>query len=337
MKVSSEQVVDLLRAAGETTRLRVLALLAAEELSVLELCRILDQSQPRVSRHLKLLADAGLVERFPDGAWVFYRLALKSPGRGVIDQVLALIDPEDPVSRADAEKLALARAERTAGAQAYFARNAARWNEIRSLYVDEAEVEAAILQAAGSGPFDEMVDLGAGAGRMLTLLGPRAGAALGLDLSQQMLNIARGEVAKAGLVRCELRHGDIFATGLPSGCADLVTVHQVLHYLGDPAAAVAEAGRLVTDGGLLLIADFAPHDHEFLRENHQHRRLGFADAEIAPWIEAAGLVLDANIALPPTTTDGLTVKIWTARRPAVRNAADNAAKNAAKNAERSAA
>ena len=166
MKVSSEQVVDLLRAAGESTRLRVLALLAAEELSVLELCRILDQSQPRVSRHLKLLAEAGLVERFPDGAWVFYRLALKSAGRAVIEHALDLIDSQDPVARSDAERLALVRAERTAGAQAYFARNAARWNEIRSLYVDEAEVEAAILQAAGEGPFDEMVDLGAGAGRM---------------------------------------------------------------------------------------------------------------------------------------------------------------------------
>jgi ArsR family transcriptional regulator len=325
MKVSSEQVVDLLRAAGESTRLRVLALLAAEELSVLELCRILDQSQPRVSRHLKLLAEAGLVERFPDGAWVFYRLALKSPGRALVGQALDLIDIEDPAARADAEKLALVRAERTAGAQAYFARNAARWNEIRSLYVDEAEVEVAILQAAGDGPFDEMVDLGAGAGRMLTLFGSRANAALGLDLSQQMLNIARDEVAKAGLAQCELRHGDIFATGLPGGCADLVTVHQVLHYLGDPAAAVAEAARLVADGGMLLIADFAPHDHEFLREVHQHRRLGFEDAEIAAWIEEAGLVPGSNTALPPTSAEGLTVKIWTARRSATTSAERSAA------------
>jgi len=329
MKVSSEQVVDLLRAAGESTRLRVLALLATEELSVLELCRILDQSQPRVSRHLKLLAEAGLVERFPDGAWVFYRLALKSPGLGLIAQALDLIDPKDELARADTEKLSLVRAERTAGAQAYFARNAARWNEIRSLYVDEAEVEAAILQAAGEGPFDEMVDLGAGAGRMLTLLGRRASAALGLDLSQQMLNIARDEVAKAGLAQCELRHGDIFATGLPGGCADLVTVHQVLHYLGDPATALAEAARLVADGGLLLIADFAPHDHEFLREAHQHRRLGFADAEISAWIEAAGLVLESNLALPPASAEGLTVKIWTARRPGGRAVIPSAERSAA--------
>lgn len=315
MALASEQVVDVLRAAGESTRLRILALLAVEELSVLELCRILDQSQPRVSRHLKLLAEAGLVERFPDGAWVFYRLAGTSGGGAVVAAALALIQADDAVVRSDASQLAAVRAERSAGAQAYFARNAARWNEIRSLYVDEKEVEAAILRATGEGPFDEMVDLGAGAGRMLTLLGGRAVNALGLDLSQQMLNIARDEVAKAGLTACELRHGDIFDTGLPGGCADLVTVHQVLHYLGDPAAAVTEAARLVAPGGLLLIADFAPHDHEFLREAHQHRRLGFADDEILPWIEAGGLVPETNIALPPTTAEGLTVKIWTARRP----------------------
>jgi ubiquinone/menaquinone biosynthesis C-methylase UbiE/DNA-binding transcriptional ArsR family regulator len=325
MTLTADQVVDVLRAAGETTRLRVLALLAADELSVLELCRILDQSQPRVSRHLKLLAEAGLVERFPDGAWVFYRLASKSPGRSLVRQALDLIARDDAVILRDAEQLAAVRSERSAGAQAYFARNADRWNEIRSLYVDEAEVEAAIVKAAGQGPFDEFVDLGAGAGRMLTLLGERAGASLGLDLSQQMLNIARDEVAKAGLARCELRHGDIFATGLPGGCADLVTVHQVLHYLGDPASAVAEAARLVAHGGLLLIADFAPHGHEFLREAHQHRRLGFSDAEIVAWIEAAGLVLESNIALPPTSAEGLTVKIWTGRRAAVVRAERTAA------------
>jgi len=325
MRLSAEQVVEILRAAGESTRLRLLALLSREELSVLELCRILDQSQPRVSRHLKLLAEAGLVERFPDGAWVFYRLAGKSLGRHLVSQALDLIDEADPAVLADAEKLNAVRAERSTGAQAYFARNAARWNEIRSLYVDEAEVETAILRAAGAGPFDELVDLGAGAGRMLTLLGGRAGNALGLDLSQQMLNIARDEVAKAGLAQCELRHGDIFATGLPGGCADLVTVHQVLHYLGDPAAAVAEAARLVAPGGLLLIADFAPHDHEFLREAHQHRRLGFADAEIIPWLEAAGLGLESNIALPPSSSQGLTVKIWTARRSTERSAQRSAA------------
>jgi ArsR family transcriptional regulator len=152
---------------------------------------------------------------------------------------------------------------------------------------------------------------------MLTLLGARAQSAIGLDLSQQMLNIARANVAAAGL-DCELRHGDIFATRLPSGSADLVIVHQVLHYLSDPAAAVAEAARLVEPGGRMLIVDFAPHDLEFLRTQHQHRRLGFSREEMARWLETAGLEAVEMVDLPPAQPDGLTVRIWQAHRVAAK-------------------
>jgi ubiquinone/menaquinone biosynthesis C-methylase UbiE len=315
MSVTSGQAVEILRAAGEATRLRILALLSREELSVLELCTVLGQSQPRVSRHLKLLAEAGLVERFPDGAWVFYRLAAHGGGRVLADGALALIDPDDATLALDAARLSTVATERGSEAAAYFARNAAHWDEIRSLHVAEAEVEAAIHALVGEEPVGLLVDLGAGTGRMLTLLGGRARRSVGLDLSQQMLNIARLNVSEAGLAACELRHGDIFDTGLSTGCADLVTVHQVLHYLGDPAAAVAEAARLVAPGGRLLIVDFAPHALENLREQHQHRRLGFSDDEIGRWIKGAGLALEAATSLPPADA-GLTVKIWTARRPA---------------------
>jgi ArsR family transcriptional regulator len=180
--------------------------------------------------------------------------------------------------------------------------------------VAEAEVEAAILKQAGAGPVDRLIDLGTGTGRMLTLLGTRARAAVGLDLSQQMLNIARAHVAQAGLRDCQVRHGDIRATGLPNGVGDLVVVHQVLHYLMDPAAAVAEAARLVAPGGKLLVVDFAPHDHEFLREAHQHRRLGFSDEEMERWLVEAGLDVYPSLALPPQSDKGLTVKIWAAPR-----------------------
>jgi ubiquinone/menaquinone biosynthesis C-methylase UbiE/DNA-binding transcriptional ArsR family regulator len=319
MSQGSTQTVEMLRAAGEPTRLRILALLAAEELSVLELCRILDQSQPRVSRHLKLLAEAGLVQRFPDGAWVFYRLSSSGPARLLVDALLDLTDDADPVLRRDGDRLAAVEAERSNEAAAYFARNAAQWDEIRSLYAAEIQVEAAINRAAGQGGIGRLVDLGAGTGRMLTLLGERAERAIGLDLSQQMLNIARVNVSEAGLAACELRHGDIFATGLPAGSADLVTVHQVLHYLSDPIAAVAEAARLVAPGGRLLIIDFAPHGLEFLRSQHQHRRLGFSDAEILRWLEAAGLEGQVSETLPTANGEGLTIKIWTGTRPANAN------------------
>lgn len=323
MKLSAKQAVDVLRAAGEPTRLRILTLLEREELAVLELCRVLDQSQPRVSRHLKLLAEAGLVERFPDGAWVFYRLAAAGRQREVIGEVLARLNPDDPGLARDRRKLDDVQAERSAAAQAYFAENAAQWDQIRSLYVSDADVEAQVLKVAGPKRFRRLVDLGSGTGRMLTLLGPHTEQALGLDLSQQMLNIARRNTAEAGLTNVELRHGDIFDTRLPDASADLVVVHQVLHYLGDPAAAVREAARVVAPEGKLVIVDFAPHKHEFLREQHQHRRLGFSDEEMGRWLAEAGLPQTEHCALPPTRADGLTVKIWAAQRAptALRSAA----------------
>jgi ArsR family transcriptional regulator len=314
MALKSQHLVEMLRAAGEPTRLRVLALLAREELSVMEIGQILGHSQPRVSRHLKLLTQAGLVERFPDGAWVFYRLSSAETARRLVDQTLALIDPADQAVRADLERLEAVRQARMTEASDYFARNAAQWDEIRSLYVSESDVEAAILDCAGSGPFRRLLDLGTGAGRMLSLLGPKAEHSVGLDLSQQMLNLARAHAADAGLKSVELRHGDIYATGLPSAFADLAVVHRVMHYLSDPFGAVTEAARLLAPGGRLLIIDFAPHSLEHLREAHQHRRLGFADEEMARWLDQAGLVRAEPVTLPPAATDGLTVKVWRADR-----------------------
>ena len=311
MSLTAHHTVEALRAAGEPTRLRVLSLLAGEELPVMELSRILDQSQPRVSRHLKLMTDAGLIERFPDGARVFYRLTSDAPARRLIDTVLDVL--ETNAGEADDRRLEEVRRDREVAAGAYFERIAPQWDRIRSLYVCESAVEAAIVRAAGDGPFERVVDLGTGSGRMLTLLGRKAKMSLGLDLSQNMLNIARANVSRAGLDGVELRHGDIFSTRLPEQSADLVRVHQVLHYLADPAAAVAEAARLVMPGGQLLIVDFAPHALEHLREEHQHRRLGFGDEEMRRWLGEAGLTPSAPIALPPDT-DGLTVVIWTARR-----------------------
>lgn len=314
MRTGAAEVVEMLRAAGEPTRLRVLALLAREELAVTELVQILGHSQPRVSRHLKLLAEAGLVERFPDGAWVFYRLHGAEPQRSLVHAVLDRLPEDEGELRDDLDRLEAVRRARVADASAYFARNAAHWDEIRSLYVSEAAVEAAILEAAGPGPYPRLIDLGTGAGRMLTLLGPRAAHAIGLDLSQQMLNIARSEVRRAGLPRVELRHGDIYTTGLPARSAERVVIHRVLHYLADPGGAVAEAARLLGPGGRLLIVDFAPHGLEYLRQAHQHRRLGFSDEEIERWVEGSGLTSQPPRALPPEGEEGLTVKVWSAER-----------------------
>ena len=311
MSLSADQTVEALRAAGEPTRLRVLSLLAGEELSVMEMSRILDQSQPRVSRHLKLMTDAGLIERFPDGARVYYRLSHDAQARRLIDTVLDIL--AEDAGEADHRRLDEVRKDREEAAASYFEQVAPQWDRLRSLSVSESAVEAALEKAVGPGPFERVVDLGTGSGRMLTLFGKKAKMSVGLDLSQNMLNIARTNVTKAGVEQVELRHGDIFATRLPAASADLVIVHQVLHYRSDPSAAVAEAARLVSPNGRLVIIDFAPHDFEHMREAHQHRRLGFADSEINGWLLDGGLTPSAPIALPHDA-EGLTVTIWTAER-----------------------
>jgi ArsR family transcriptional regulator len=307
---ATDHVVGRLKAAGEQTRLRALALLTEGELAVGELAQALDQSQPRVSRHLKLLTEAGLVERAPEGAWVFYRLArAPTTERRFVEAMLAMLDPGDPILARDVERLDAVRAAREEAAAEYFERNAADWDRVRALHLPEADIDSAVLAAAGEGPFELMVDVGVGQGRMIQLFADRVGRAEGFDTSRQMLAIARASLddlrAKAGV-----RFGDAYAPPIDAGAADLVTIHQVLHFLSDPGRAVMEAARLLKRGGRLVIADFAPHDLEFLREEHAHRRLGFADAEIDEWARAADVTKLKTTTLAPKKRGALTVKIW---------------------------
>ncbi|MGE0595072.1 MAG: ArsR/SmtB family transcription factor [Hyphomonadaceae bacterium] len=309
-RTDADRVVGALRAAGEQTRLRALALLTEGELAVGELALALGQSQPRVSRHLKLLTEAGLVERAPEGAWVFYRLpSAPTTERKLAAAALAMLDPADPVLARDSERLRTIRAARDAAAAAYFERNAADWARLRALHLPEADIEAAILEAAGRGPFDLMVDVGVGQGRMIQVFADRVRRAEGFDTSRQMLAIARAQLDELQ-AKAAVRYGDAYAPPLGGESADLVTIHQVLHFLADPGRAVAEAARLLKPGGRLVIVDFAPHALEFLREKHAHRRLGFADAEIAEWAAAAGVARLATKTLAPSKPGDLTVKIW---------------------------
>jgi ArsR family transcriptional regulator len=302
--------VDVLRAAGEPTRLRALALLTEGELAVGELAQALGQSQPRVSRHLRLLTEAGLIERIPEGAWVFYRLAGPgAPERRLADAALGMMDPGDDVIRRDAERLNAIRSSREAAAAAYFERNAADWDRVRALHLPEADIDSAVLAAAGPGPFELMVDVGVGQGRMIQLFADRVRRAEGFDTSRQMLAIARASLD--GLqAKATVRYGDAYAPPVSAGAADLVTIHQVLHFLSDPGRAIAEAARMLKPRGRLVIVDFAPHELEFLREEHAHRRLGFADAEIAEWCASAGIGKLKVTALAPKKQNQLSVKIW---------------------------
>jgi ubiquinone/menaquinone biosynthesis C-methylase UbiE/DNA-binding transcriptional ArsR family regulator len=302
-----------LKAAGEATRLRILALLAEAELTVSDLTEILRQSQPRLSRHLRLLAEAGLVERFREGSWAFFRLGERG---GPADLARVLIDrlkADDAIIVRDHERLAAVRTVRAAAAQNYFRRHAAQWDRIRRLHVTDAAVEDAIRAALADKPIRALLDLGTGTGRMLELFGPEIERGLGLDLSLDMLALARARLDRTGLKHCSVRHGDIYDLALPRDSFDVVIIHQVLHFLDDSARAVAEAARVLRPGGRLLVVDFAPHDLEFLREEHAHRRLGFAAETITQWLEAAGLDVLRQQTLPPGPDGKIAVSLWLAR------------------------
>ncbi|MGI9333121.1 MAG: ArsR/SmtB family transcription factor [Gammaproteobacteria bacterium] len=314
-----EKLLSGLRAAAEPTRLRLLAVLAKGELTVTELTRILGQSQPRVSRHLKLMSEAGLLERFQEGAWVFYRLSDAGAGSLLVRRLLELLPVDDPALGRDLERLDQVRREHMQSASTYFQQAAPRWAALRNLYVAEADVERAMLEAAGEAHIGELLDLGTGTGRILEVFAERIGRGLGVDLSPEMLSLARAQLRSRSLEHCQVRRADIYRLELPAGCMDAVTIHQVLHFLDHPAEAVAEAARTLRPGGRLLIVDFAPHRLEFLRTEHQHRRLGLADDEVAAWCELAGL-RDVRIRHlePPERDDEpmLTVTLWSAvQRP----------------------
>jgi ArsR family transcriptional regulator len=318
MGASVDVLVRQLKAAGDETRVRLLALLAKGERTVKELTDILGQSQPRISRHLKVLTEAGLVARTPEGSWVYYRLSDQDSGRDVAIGILAGLDSADPKLRRDEERLAAVKRQNRGAAERYFAEHAREWDAIRSLHVPEREVEAALFRAAGDGPFRSMLDIGTGTGRILELLAPRSERALGVDLSPAMLAVARANLERAGIANARVRIGDAMNLPVVRESFDLVVIHQVLHVLDEPARAIAEAAGALAPNGRLLIVDFAPHQLELLRESHAHRRLGFARAQMEQWIAAGGLELEAAQDLAPREgSGGLTVTIWTARSPRV--------------------
>ena len=316
--LDQRNIVALLKAAAEPTRLRILLLLRPGELNVKDLTRILGQSQPRISRHLKLLAEAGLVERLADGSWAYYRLAERGPAGSLAGHILDTVSPGDIALERDRKRLAAVKEERERAAQAYFRVHAAEWDRIRALHVTESEVETALADALGPEPVDLLVDLGTGTGRILELLAPRYRQGLGCDMNHSMLAYARGKLAAAGIAKASVRHGDLYDLPLADGGADVVVMHQVLHFLSEPAMAVREAARILAPGGRLLIVDFAAHALEALRDEFAHERLGFTTSQVADWLAEAGLGLAATRQLAPSGEDAerkLTVIVWTALKP----------------------
>jgi ubiquinone/menaquinone biosynthesis C-methylase UbiE/DNA-binding transcriptional ArsR family regulator len=309
-------VVDVLRAAGETTRLRLLALLAEGEHSVKDLTEILGQSQPRVSRHLKLLADAGLVERNAEGAWAYYGLASAGPGAELARWLTTRIDPSDPERDSDRQRLLELRDAQAQLAASYFAKIAPSWDQVRALHVPEAAVEAAILDCVGEGKVDVLFDLGTGTGRMLELLAGHYRRGIGMDASRDMIAVARSRLKTAGISTAQVRLADIAQLDPAMGRADLIIIHQVLHYFDDPGRLIQQIRPVLAQDGAMVIVDFAPHALEHLRTEFAHRRLGLSDAQMTAWAQAAGLEITASRNIPAEEAEGgLTVCIWRLSEP----------------------
>ncbi len=324
--LSTEQLLNVLKAAGESTRLRLLALLADGELNVKDLTKILGQSQPRISRHLKLMTEAGLVERFREGSWVYFRLSEGNAVGKLAREILNELDPADSELVRDKTRAEMVIQERSDQAQEYFREHAAEWDKIRSLHLSETDVETALQEALGKGPLGTMVDLGTGTGRILELFSDQIERGIGIDMNPDMLAYARSNIQNAGLNHCQIRQGDILNVPLDDGMADIVVLHQVLHFTADPAAVVAEACRLLGQNGRLIIVDFAPHELEFLRENYAHLRLGFTKDYLKQCMEKCGLKFDLHRNLQPTgnhNNEQLIVSIWLSTKNEERDGSRN--------------
>jgi ubiquinone/menaquinone biosynthesis C-methylase UbiE len=316
-RISFDELNATLRAAGDGTRVRILCLLDEAELTVSELTEILRQSQPRISRHLKLLVEAGLVERFREGSWAFFHRTRQGPAATVAGSVIENLDPAAPVIARDRERLAGVRAARVLSAQDYFRRHAADWDRIRRLHAADDAVEEEIRALLGDRPFRSLLDLGTGTGRILEMFAPRIERGLGVDLNREMLAFARSRLDHAGIRNCSVRHGDIFDLAIARDSFDVVVIHQVLHFLDDGGRAVREAARVLRPQGRLLVVDFAPHELEFLREEYAHRRLGFPPDTVAQWMEQAGLqgVVHKTLAPEPGSGRQIAVSLWLAHDP----------------------
>ncbi len=301
-----------LRAAGEHTRLRILTLCARSELSVSELVQILGQSQPRVSRHLKLMVEAGLLQRIPEGAQVFLRLASHSDAARLSRALVELIPEADVVLSRDLSRLQQVRDARVQRAQDYFQTVAESWDSIRSLHVSQQKVEEKLREIIGDEPVTELLDIGTGTGRILEILAPRVQHGVGVDLSSGMLTVARSNIERHGLSHLQVRKGDMYRLPVESSSVDLAIVHMVLHYSDEPLEVIREAARVLRPRGRLLLVDFAAHGEEMLRDEFNHHRLGFSDTEITHWFQQCGL--DADTGIEQLAGSPLTVKFWQARQ-----------------------
>lgn len=307
-------LLTALRAAAEITRLRILSVLRDSELTVSELVQILDQSQPRVSRHLKLLCESGLLQRYQEGARVYHRIADSGENSRIARGILDMIDNNENAFHEIQLRLKNIKQKNAALAADYFDKNAGDWDSIRNLAIPDTYIERKLIECLNISKPELFLDLGTGTGRMLEIFSPHIVKGIGIDLSWEMLQVARSNLDSTGVKNCTVRQSDINELKISDNSVDVISIHQVLHYLERPDQVISESSRVLKSGGQLIIVDFLPHDLEFLRENHAHRRLGISHNAIQLWAEKCDLKLtsmDQLGANKPNQKNQLTVGLWT--------------------------
>lgn len=305
-----QEVIEILKAIGEDTRIRILALLSHGEMTAGELSNVLCQSQPRVSRHIKLLYEAGVIDKRSEGSWVFVKLKSDKSIANLIDIILNMVPNSDFTIERDYTRLLEIKAQREEKAKLYFEEIAGEWEDLRKLHQPE-EVENCLFSMVKSNEFDFHLDLGSGVGRLLEVFADKCEKSEGIDSSRGMLNIARTKFDEKGLKSINVRMGDILSLPYSDSSVDLLTIHQVLHYLEDPFACIKEAARVLSEDGIILLADFAPHNYENLRTQYGHRRLGFDEAEINNWCKQLNLeIIQYQEILSKLNNEALVVNVF---------------------------
>ena len=288
-----EELLRQLRAAAEPTRLRIIALCGHAELSVGDFVAILGQSQPRVSRHLKLLVDAGLLIRNKEGSRAYYRL-LESDKNAQLSQVLNdLMDESDPMLVLDLSRLGIIRSERARFVDNYFDEFAGEQSRLSQISADEELISQLLLQYVQQENIGELLDVGTGNGRMLLLLGSKIEKAIGIDNSREMLAIARTNLEQADLKNCQVRIGDMYRLPFAENRFGLITINSLLRYAEKPKDVLTEATRVLKPGGILFIVDFSDHGLTELRDEYGHRWLGFSKDEMLNMLDGDTITIES--------------------------------------------
>ncbi len=309
-KIAMESLASFLKTLGHPDRLRIMALLLQGDFTVSEITQVLGLSQPRVTQYINALEKAQVIERFKEGSWVFSRLRRNDPKLwALVTAVLSQLPGDDTVLRADKRRLDEIKSVRADAANAFFAQASNDENQLGIEYLPREDIDAELCDMLSSGPYEMLIDLGTGSGRVLNVLSDKITTGIGIDNNRDMLSVARHSLSLAAHPHLRVQQGDLHNTNLKSALANVVTLHQVLHYLERPDGAIREAARLLTEGGQLIIIDFAAHDFEDFRERFAHRRLGFSDEDMQSLLKIHNLTL-VETRIVKTRSSYPDVKLW---------------------------